>query len=196
MIVLPAELKNILEAGAEETFYAARIWHRGSSLNLWTGTTHYTTVELNGVTYDDSTPIIKVDNVQIVSSVDRSLYAITIGDTSPLVGDLSSTGLVGKLLEVRLGFIDPATELPIAFSIVAYRGLIDSISYEIVDASEALKIGAASPMNDLGMKKFIYLTKETIRKRNPRDSSCDMITKGSIQSSQNWGKTIQTKVGF
>jgi hypothetical protein len=189
MITLPEELKAILAAGADETFYTARIWHRGSSTNIWAGTTYHSSINLDGVAYSDELPILKIDNVQLVSSVDRSLFSITVGNTNLLSGDLSSTGLVGKLLEVRLWFIDPSSDLPISYSIVAYKGLIDSVGFDISEEAEALVIGAASPVNDLGMKKFIYLTKDIVRKRNPNDSSCDVITRGSVQASLNWGKS-------
>ena len=115
-----------------------------------------------------------------------------------MAGDRSYTGLVGKLLEVRLGFIDPDTGNPLISSFVAYRGLIDSVQLEITTSTEGeemLKIGAASPMNDLGMKRSIYLSKEETRRRDPNDSSCDEITKGSVGKGLRWGKTIPKKEG-
>lgn len=194
MITFPTEIAAILSSGSECVFYTARIWHRGNLSNLWAGTTNYNPVTLEGITYTDTNSIVDIGNLSVVSSVDRSLYNITLSSPALLAGNRIDIGLVGKLLEVRLGFIDPATDLPLTQSFVAYKGLIDSVTYDIdtqVDGGEALKIGAASPVNDLGMKRFIFATKEVMRERNKKDSSCDVITRGSISAAIKWGKTFK-----
>jgi hypothetical protein len=148
----------------------------------------------NGVTYLSDGKLISVDPPQLSSVVDREIYRISIADPDFTSGASAESGLIGKTIEVRLGFINQSTKLPelnIADTVLIYKGTVEGTGYSIDTAtvgSSVLNVTCSSPMSDLDYRRPLYTTKDAMRSRDPTDTSCDQIYEGSGQLQLKWGK--------
>ena len=92
------------------------------------------------------------------------------------------------------GFVNPTTKLPelnLNDTILIYSGTIDGTGYSINTAeigNSILNVTCSSPMGDLDFRRPIYTTKDSMRSRDPSDTSCDQIYEGSGQLQLKWGK--------
>ena len=196
MITLSENLAAALAKDCIESFYMVKIIDKNNRV-LLAVTSFYTNFTLsNGQVYNSNAYILAVDPPQLNSSVDREQYKITLNDPTFSFRGEVDTGLVGNIMEVRLGFIDTVTNIPysdITDTIVTYRGKIDGASY-VLDTkdlgSNQLEIIGASPMNSLDQTNGIYSSKEFIRKWHATDSCCDQVTIGTTSMIMMWGKDL------
>lgn len=190
MIQFSEKVKQILSQPTIEAFYLVDV-----DSGLYRTTSFFRDITLsNGVTFSNDGRLLSVDPPQLSSTVDREIYKISIADPDFNSGDSADRGLIGKLVEVRIGFVNQATNLPetnIVDTVLVYRGKIDGTSY-IVNTNTigeaVLNVTCSSPMADLDLRKPIYTTKDAARSREPSDTSCDQIYEGSGQLTLKWGK--------
>jgi hypothetical protein len=183
-----------LSASIENAFYLLRLYVKGGS-TLLTSTSHYANVTLsNGITFTANDLLLTVDPPQLSTTVDRSQFKVILADNEILQGAIADAGLLGKRMEVYIGFINPANGLPftnVEDTFLAYRGLIDSAGYKISTGSvgeSQFVITGSSPLISLDMKKGILLSRDSIRQRNINDACCDQINEGSSGYTIKWGK--------
>jgi len=196
MITLSENLAAALALDCIESFYMVKIVNKASRV-LLAITSFYTDFTLSdGQLYRSNAYILSIDPPQLNSSVDREQYKIALNDPSFSFRGEVDAGLVGKIIEVRLGFVDTSTDIPysdISDTIIAYKGKIDSASY-ILDTkdlgSNTLEIIGASPMNSLDQTNGIYSSREFIRAWHATDSCCDQITLGTASMIMMWGKDL------
>ena len=196
MIALSENLTAVLSEDCIESFYLVKIIDKNNRV-LLAITSFYTNFTLsNGQLYRSNAYILAIDPPQLNSSVDREQYKITLNDPTFSFRSEVDTGLIGKVVEVRLGFIDINTGIPysdILDTIVTYRGKIDSAAY-LLDTkdlgSNTLEIIGASPMNSLDQTNGIYSSREFIRKWHATDSCCDQVTLGTTSMIMMWGKDL------
>jgi hypothetical protein len=106
MVVLSDNIKACLALDSVEAFYLLRITNADNSV-IYASTTYFKDIVLsNGYSYTADDLIVAVDSPQISSSVDREQYKIVLADPTFAQGVSASTGLVGKYLETRIGFIN------------------------------------------------------------------------------------------
>jgi hypothetical protein len=190
MIEFSSTVVQILSNPTIEAFYLVDV-----DSGLYRTTSFFRDVTLsNGVTYASDGKLISVDPPQLSSTVDREIYKIALADPNFTLGSASEIGLIGKLVEVRIGFVNQATNLPetnILNTIIVYKGAIDGTSFNVNTASigeVTLNITCSSPMADLDLRRPIYTTKDSIRSKDPSDTSFDQIYEGSGQLQLKWGK--------
>lgn len=176
------------------TFHMLQITDKTGD-QILSSTSHYTNITLsNGVTYESNGLLVDVDPPQLSTTVDREQYSVTLADPYFMQGALAETGLIGKKLEVRVGFLDSVTGLPLLNVIdtfLIYKGRIDGTSYKIdmQEYGEALlNVTGTSPILSLDMKKGIFLSRDAVRQRNINDSSCDQLYEGSGAVVLKWGR--------
>jgi hypothetical protein len=192
---LSANITALMASGEPvEMFYMVRITNRAGVV-IYADTTHYATVVLsNGFTYPATGSLVSVDPPQQSTTVDREQYQITVADPAFLLGELAEANLVGKRLETRVGFINPATGTPftnVADTFLTYKGAVNSGAYKVTleEFGEALfQITGVSPILSLETRRGIYLSRDAVRQRNSADSSCDKIFEGSGAATLKWGK--------
>ena len=191
---LSANVAPLLIAGTAEMILLVRIYDKNNTV-IFTSTTFYEDVTLsNGYVYAANGLIVGADPQQLSTTVDREQYKISIADPSFLQGPLLEAGLTGARLEVRLGFINPATGLPFTAetdTFILYRGRIDNAGYKISTeeyGESILQISGASPLLSLDTKRGLLLSKDAARQRNSNDSCCDQIYEGSSAITLKWGK--------
>jgi hypothetical protein len=192
MISFNSTLIALLQNPVINAFYLVKI---GLPSGFYLTTSHFANITLsNGDTYLSDGKLLSADVPKLSSVVDREIYKVVLADVDYTLGAAMQTGIVGKVFEVRIGFIDPATEVPytqIENTILAYKGIIDSIGYSIETGNTgeaALSISGASPMADLDLTRTPYSSKEYIRGLFPNDSCFDQVYEGSGPVNIKWGK--------
>lgn len=194
MRLFSANVTAALARDDTETIYLVRITDVAGTV-LISSTTFFEQVTLsNGYVYAANGTLVAADPPQLSTTVDREQYKLTFADPEFAAGAHAENGLIGKKLDVRLGFIDFTTGLPftdVADTFIVYKGRIDGTSYKITtnELGEAiLQITGTSPMLSLDMQKGVYLSKNEVRQRNPLDSCADQIFEGSGPTTLKWGK--------
>lgn len=191
---LSANVVAALTGADLETFYTIRIADKNDTV-VFTSTTHHSNVTLsNGHLFEANGLIVSVDPPQLSTTVDREQYKVGIADPAFLQGSMAENGLIGKKLEVRIGFIDPTTGLPytnVNDTFLVYKGRIDGTAYKVSTqeyGESVLMITGTSPILSLDMKKGIFLSRDAVRQRNVNDSSCDQLYEGSGSVVLKWGR--------
>lgn len=191
MIKFSANVSKALRRDTIESFYLLRISNKGNT--VFASTTFYADIVLSdGHIYRSNSSIISADPPQLSTSIDREIYKVAMADDG--LNYETYAGYIGKTLETRIGFVDAVTKQPYlntGDTIVVYRGRIDSINY-VLDSDEigssVVELIGSSPMGSLDMKKSLYLSREAVNRRNPKDTSCDQVYEGSGSIVLKWGK--------
>lgn len=192
---LSANIIALMASGVTiEIIYLVRIKNSAAGI-IYADTTHYATVILSdGSVYPANGTLVSADPPQQSTTVDREQYKITIADPEFLLGGIAEANLVGKRMESRIAFINPATGNPftdVADTFLIYAGSVDSGAYKVTleEFGESLfQITGVSPILSLEMRRGIYLSRDAVRQRNPADSCCDKLYEGSGKVTLKWGK--------
>lgn len=193
MISFNSTLIALLQNPTVNAFYMVKIGIGSST--FYRTTSHFANITLsNGDTYLSDGKLLSADVPRLSATVDREVYKITLADPDYSLGATMQSGLVGKLFEVRVGFIDPTTNIPytdVANTILAYKGIVDSIGYSIETGNigqAILTVSGASPMADLDLTRTPYTSKEYIRGISQNDSCFDQVYEGAGPVNLKWGK--------
>jgi hypothetical protein len=192
MISFNSTLVALLQNPVVNAFYMVKI---GLPSGFYLTTSHFTNITLsNNDTYVADGKLLDADVPRLSATVDREIYKIVLADPDYSSGATMQSGLVGKLFEVRIGFIDPVTNIPytaITDTILAYKGIVNNIAYSIETGNigeAALSISGASPMADLDLTRTPYTSKEYIRGISQNDSCFDQVYEGAGPVNLKWGK--------
>jgi len=192
MIAFSTAVRNAIVNKPTDFFHCIKITDNNNT--VWKAlTTHSNNITV-GTTAYTSGSIIKVDNPQISTSVDREQFKFALADPTFADAARVESSLIGYRVEARLCFLDYSTKQPLTSltdTILMYAGKIEGTAYIIRTEEKGeslLQISCSSPMGDLDLKRAIYLSKEFIRSRNPDDSSCDTIYGGSGVLQLKWGR--------
>lgn len=193
MIQFNQTLINVLSQPSIESFYLVKI--AAIELSPYLITSYASNITLsNGETYINDGRLVSVTPPKLSTVVDREIYTITLTDSDYFYGQFAETGLVGKKVEVRVGFINQNTGLPltdISDTLLIYRGQVDSASYSIDTSnvgSVIFTLSCASPMANLDGVKVFYGSKPFMRDLNTEDTSFDQVYEGSGKINLKWGK--------
>jgi hypothetical protein len=174
-----------------EGFYLVKVT-KGPTV-LFAATSYNRDLTLSdGVLHPANDRLQGVDAPSVSTTIDRQIYKVAISDPEFEYGDLIK---IGSMLEVRLGFLNPITNIPMTLlsdTALVYKGRVSDVRYEIEAATEGdvtLIVAGASPMLNLARKSNFLFNKEAVRARNPADSSADALFQGSGAALLKWGKT-------
>lgn len=193
MITFSSNILNLIIANEIDFFALVKIVDE-DNVNWKTVTSHHAIVILSDSTvYTADGTLLGLSPPQTSTNVNREQFKIQFADPAFLQTGAADFGLIGHRVTVRLGFLDingvPYTN--ILDTALIYSGKVDSTSYLIKTEERGdsiLQIVCSSPMSDLDLKKYIFLSRDFIRGRNQNDSSCDMIYGGSGTLQLKWGK--------
>lgn len=195
MITFSETVSQIIADGKGEVFIFMSLKNADGSLFRASTTYHSDFTDSNGITYESDGLIVSADPPQQSSTVDREQYKLVLADVEFKLPAVAENGLVGKTLEVRLGFINPLNGLPLVEdpndTLVIYKGKVDGLSgnANLEEIGELLfTLTGAAPLISLDMSRGIFLSKDFVRARNPADGSCDDIYTGSGPLMLKWGK--------
>jgi len=195
MITFSPTVRQIIADGKAEVFFFVFVKNGDGSL-FRASTTHHTSFKAgDNINYVADDFIISADPPQQSSTVDREQYKLTLADPEFTTAAEAENGLVGKKVEVRLGFINPDNGKPLvqdmADTFIVYKGKVDGLSssFDTVETGELLFVmSCASPMVSLDQSRGVYLSRDEIRSRTPTDSCCDKIYTGSSALTIKWGR--------
>jgi hypothetical protein len=202
---------------AKPNFYAATSYYRDIQL-IGTNHNNPGYTPPLGFLYPSDDSLVALDPPQATTNVDREQYQVSIADPSfSLLHDESFTNMndtdinshqnyfskrfIGRSMETRIGFIETRPNIVdspeghplvnINDTIIVYRGRIDGVACSIdtgAIGSLLINISGSSPMRNLDLKKSVYLSRDFMRKRDPKDSSCDQVYGGSGKMILKWGR--------
>jgi hypothetical protein len=157
-------------------------------------TSHHTDLLIDGITYLADGSLLALDPPKITTSVDRTEFKFQLADPNFLEGNEAEYGYIGKEIEIRTVFKHPITKqmlTTLADTLLTYSGYGDGTSY-LIGSREigevVLQVSCSSPLADLDGKRAMYTSRDYVRGRNPKDSSCDMVYSGSGKLQLKWGK--------
>jgi hypothetical protein len=191
---LSSNIQTLIANETVQAFYMVLIRHYDDGFIHFNTTSCYCDVTLsNGISYVSDGKLKSADPPQINTNVDREQYKVILSDPAFDEGANVGNGLVGKIMEVRVGFINPATGLPftnIEDTFVTYKGRVDRTSYlvDTEDGNVDLEIIGVSPLISLDMVKGYYTSRDNVRAQDSTDSSFDSVYEGSGAITVRWGK--------
>jgi hypothetical protein len=153
-------------------------------------TTFYRNLQIGNNLYLASELLTSIEEPKMDSSVDRSLYNIKFSDPTNKLADKLNQGLVSKMAEIKLLFVDFFTNAPETnYYIIMYRGVIEGVSTEISLDNRIVIVSCASMLLSISNSNPFYTSKQFIRNIREDDTSFDQIYKGSKSISLKWGKS-------
>jgi hypothetical protein len=188
MRLLNSTLQTILSNPVIEPYILVKI-------DTYKTTDYYRSLLMdNGETYLADGRLVATDPPRVSATVDREIYRVIISDPSFLFGPTLESNLIGKTLEVRMGFVNTATRQPyteILNTIIVYRGMIESTAYEVdltLQGKTEIIITGSSPMANLDSVKTLTSTKYSMKYIDYNDNSFEQIYEGSGAVILKWGK--------
>jgi len=185
MITLTPLQIALLQNPSAEKFFCVKI----KDLLL---TDYYRDLILPDGLYVASALLAGVTPPEAASVVDRSLYEVILNDVDNQISNMYQDALIGALLRVQVGFLNPTTEEPeLEAMFTIYEGIVQGldVSFETGENGEALaKVTGSNPMAALDATDGIYTSKASLRQRNPADTAFDHVYEGSEQVKLMWGK--------
>ena len=194
MITLHSDIVTALTNKPTGYFYLLKIVNE-VGVTTKAITTHPANLLINGTTYVASGNIMSLDPPQVTTSVDRELYKIVLSDPSFSEGAEADANMIGFDAEVRMGFLNASTKLPmtnVSQTLLMYSGVIENVSYAIKSSEKGeslFQITCSSPLADLELKRAMYCSRDYVKGRHPDDTSCDQVYGGSGILQLKWGKS-------
>ena len=186
MIALSALQTALLQDPDAEKFYCVRI----KDILL---TSFYRDITQTDGVYLSSDLLAGIPPPESTASVDKALYEVTLADSSNELSNLYANDLIGALLRVQVGFVNPASNSPeIDELFVVYEGIVQGldVSFETDEQGRVLvKVIGSNPMAALDATSAFYTSRESLRELNASDSAFDEIHEGSRSLSLFWGKS-------
>ncbi len=176
---------------------------------------HFTTLfydyydALLDITYSANNGILSVDPPRMSDKNDKQDYKIVISDPEFSFRARCEDGtLTGKLLNVRVGFINKGEEIieildgteyviasgsPFKSTVVAYSGYLNSTNYIITpDESITFTLESSAPFGSLNSVRNILTSRAWLDQNYPnlgyRDRSYDQVLEKTSALVLNWGK--------
>jgi len=148
-------------------------------------------VDYNGNTYTANSALLEVDSPKFSSVVDRESYRVVIAedDSNTFKAEIDDN-VVGKGIEVRIGFLDSNDEpilSPVSDVLLAYKGFVDSPSIQNNFESKIITFEGTSPMSDLDMVIPFIGSRDGIKQKSSNDTSFENLYGDSVIKLK-WGK--------
>jgi len=153
-------------------------------------TTHSTDLTVDGQLFTGNGTIFDYEPPSKNSVVDREAYSISFVDPSHTLLAEARTGIVGKSVTIRAGFVH-TTAGPLTNPsdlVYVYKGYVDAPTISNDFDSKVMKIECSSPMADLDAVKPYFTTKYGVTQYDSADTTFDRIYDGYTLQLK-WGKT-------
>ena len=188
MSKLNTRLKALVSQPVVESFYLVRV------ADFRTTTFFDDVVTSDGQTYLAGNYLKAVDPPRLSSTVDRQQYTIVLSDVDSVFGQYAEVGLIGRVAEVCVGFVDQDTgqpELNRDNLLVLYRGRVDGTGYKTTTneiGTNDFIVRCTSPMGNLDATKAYYTSKDFIQSIDPTDTAYDQLYEGAGKINLKWGR--------
>lgn len=156
--------------------------------------TYYLSSLPYNVTYDQDTytansGILEYDSPKFSSVVDRESYRIVATDFIDEFREEIENNVVGRDIEVRVGFFDSNDDpvLTVSDVLLVYKGQVDSPSIVNDFDTKIVTFEGTSPMSDLDIINSFIASKDGMAQKSSSDTSFDKIY-GDAVIRLRWGK--------
>ena len=187
MIQFSAAIQSLLAGRNSEAFYLVKI---GNSFR----TSHSSQVVIGSDTYLADGSVLEVTPAEFTSIVDKQEFSVAFADVNGLITDLIDSGIIGLDVEVRIGFINPATGRPFTSyedTFFVYASAVDRVELQIEIANKGTKnyvVVCTSPIHDLDQVKGVYTSQDYASSVIPGDTSYIQIHQGAGLINLKWGR--------
>ena len=189
MRTFSSTVESILSSGNIDFFFLIKL-----SFN----SNYYITSYSNDIVYDGNTysangGLFEVDSPKFSSVVDREAYRIVVLDNLNAMKTEIESNVVGKPIEVKLGFVDsngsPITNTADVLSI--YKGYVDNPVISNDWDRKVVTFEGTSALADLDMINSFVTSRDGMDQRSSTDTSFDQIYESSSIEVK-WGKIDQS----
>ena len=131
MIQLHSDIVAAIASRPVEYFHLLKISDNTGSV-VKAVTTHWSNLTVDSVEYIGNSAITGLDAPLINTTVDREQYRIALADPDFTDSSLIEEGIVNYSVEVRIGFCNVSTRLPMLTTdkmFLVYAGKVDEVNY-------------------------------------------------------------------
>jgi hypothetical protein len=189
MRIFSSTVESILSSGSINFFFLIKL-----SFN----SNYYITSYSNDIVYDGNTysangGLFEVDSPKFSSVVDREAYRILVLDNLNAMKTEIDNNVIGKPIEVKLGFIDsngsPIVNTSDVLSI--YKGYVDNPVISNDWDRKVITFEGTSALADLDMVNSFITSRDGMDQKSSTDTSFDQIYESSAIEVK-WGKINQS----
>jgi len=184
-------VQTILASDNIEFFFLIKL----SFNSIYYLTSHGSDINYDGNTYSANGGLFEVDSPKFSSVVDREAYRVVVIDNNNTMKTEVEANVVGKPIEVKLGFIDssgdPITNTADVLSI--YYGYVDNPIVSNDWDAKLVVLEGTSALADLDMINSFVTSRDGMDQKSSTDTSFDQIYENSAIEVK-WGKIDQSNV--
>jgi len=189
MRTFSSTVENILLSGNIDFFFLIKL----SFNSNYYITSYSNDIVYNGNTYSANGGLFEVDSPKFSSVIDREAYRVLVLDNLNAMKTEIEANVVGKPIEVKLGFVDsngnPITTPSDVLSI--YKGYVDNPVISNDWEQKVITFEGTSALADLDMINSYITSRDGMDQKSLTDTSFDQIYENSAIEVK-WGKIDQS----
>ena len=189
MRTFSSTVENILLSGNIDFFFLIKL----SFNSNYYITSYSNDIVYNGDTYSANGGLFEVDSPKFSSVIDREAYRVLVLDNLNAMKTEIEANVVGKPIEVKLGFVDsngnPITTPSDVLSI--YKGYVDNPVISNDWEQKVITFEGTSALADLDMINSYITSRDGMDQKSLTDTSFDQIYENSAIEVK-WGKIDQS----
>jgi len=182
-------VESILNSGSIKFFFLIKL----SFNSIYYLTSYSEDIVFEGNTYSANGGLFEVESPKFSSVIDREAYKVVVLDNLNEMKAEITANVVGKPIEVKLGFVDsngiPITNPSDVISI--YRGYVDSPVINNDWDRKVVILEGTSALADLDMVNSFIASRDGMDQKDITDTSFDQIYENSAIEVK-WGKVDQS----
>ena len=182
-------VESILNSSSIKFFFLIKL----SFNSIYYLTSYSEDIVFEGNTYSANGGLFEVESPKFSSVIDREAYKVVVLDNLNEMKAEITANVVGKPIEVKLGFVDsngiPITNPSDVISI--YRGYVDSPVINNDWDRKVVILEGTSALADLDMVNSFIASRDGMDQKDITDTSFDQIYENSAIEVK-WGKVDQS----
>lgn len=182
-------VESILNSGSVKFFFLIKL----SFNSIYYLTSYSEDIVFEGNTYSANGGLFEVESPKFSSVIDREAYKVVVLDNLNEMKAEITANVVGKPIEVKLGFVDsngiPITNPSDVVSI--YRGYVDNPVINNDWDRKVVILEGTSALADLDMVNSFIASRDGMDQKDITDTSFDQIYENSAIEVK-WGKVDQS----
>jgi len=158
-------------------------------VNNYYFTSYHRDLFFDGDTYLADGGLYEFDPPKLSSVVDRESYRVVISEVLNTMGDEFRANVIGKPISVFVSLLDVNGDPLLGTDDVlsVYKGFVDRPALTNDFEQKLAVIEGTSPMSDLDMVRSSITSRDSMKQKNPSDTSFDEIFQDKSVSVK-WGK--------
>lgn len=189
MRTFSSTVESILSSGSINFFFLIKL----SFNSNYYITSYSSDIVYDGNTYSANGGLFEVDSPKFSSVVDREAYRVLVLDNLNAMKTEIDNNVIGKPIEVKLGFIDSngSPILTPADVLSVYKGYVDNPVISNDWDRKVITFEGTSALADLDMVNSFMTSRDGMDQKSSTDTSFDQIYESSAIEVK-WGKINQS----